>query len=151
VTVNDRTPLWLSHHWPDDYDRCVQIGHTHVCRRCLWFYLACFTTLALDLAGVRWPLSLDPWILWLASIPVVVEWWGEHLGWFRYSARRNVVTALIVGPAVGRGLARYLENHTDGLFWSVVLTYAAICAVPFFIRMSRGGPRHAPELERVDQ
>jgi hypothetical protein len=153
--VTPRTPLWLSHHWPEEYDRCVRIGDTHVCRRCVWFYSACFLTLGLDLAGIHWPNRLDPWVLWLASLPVVVEWWAEHMGWVRYSARRQVVTALIVGPAVGRGLGRYLNDHTDPLFWSVVLTFAVVCAIPFFLSRRRpdasGRPGHAAELERVDQ
>ena len=139
--TSERTPMWVSHHWPEDYDRCVMIGRTHVCRRCLFFYPVCFATLALDLAGIRWPGWLDPWLLWLLAVPVVIEWWGEHLGWWRYSAIRQVTLSVLVAPAVGRGLGRYLRDQTDPLFWAVVLTYAVLCAIPFFISMRRRADR----------
>ncbi|HET6663331.1 MAG TPA: hypothetical protein VFG94_03700, partial [Acidimicrobiales bacterium] len=35
---DDPTPLSLSHHWPDEYDRCVTVGGRKVCRRCLVLY-----------------------------------------------------------------------------------------------------------------
>ncbi len=128
-----RTALWLSHHWPEEYDRCVRIGRNHVCRRCLWFYPVCFATMALALAGVRWPIEVDPWLLFLLPVPVVVEWWGEQLRLIRYSAPRQVILTLICAPAVGVGLARYLESPGDGLFWAVVGSYAVICLAPVLI------------------
>ncbi len=131
-----RTALWLSHHWPEDYDRCVRIGHRHVCRRCLWFWPTCLATMMLTLAGLRWPDALDPWLVALLPVPVVIEWWGEHLGLIRYSAARQVPLTLLAAPAVGVGLARYLEHPGDRLFWGVVATYAVLCLVPFLI-----GPR----------
>jgi len=134
--VEQRTALWLSHHWPEDYDRCVRIGHRHVCRRCLWFWPACLATMLLTLAGLRWPNALDPWLVALLPVPVVIEWWGEHLGLIRYSAARQVPLTLLAAPAVGVGLARYLEHPGDRLFWGVVATYAVLCLIPFLI-----GPR----------
>ena len=135
--MEQRTALWLSHHWPEDYDRCVRIGHRHVCRRCLWFWPACLATMLLTLAGLRWPDALDPWLVALLPVPVVIEWWGEHLGLIRYSAARQVPLTLLAAPAVGVGLARYLEHPGDRLFWGVVASYAVLCLVPFLI-----GPRH---------
>ena len=135
-----RTALWLSHHWPEDYDRCVRIGHRHVCRRCLWFWPACLATMLLALAGLRWPDALDPWLVALLPVPVVIEWWGEHLGLIRYSATRQIPLTLLAAPAVGVGLARYLEHPGDRLFWGVVASYAVLCLVPFLI-----GPRLARE------
>ncbi|RUP39443.1 MAG: hypothetical protein EKK60_06955 [Gordonia sp. (in: high G+C Gram-positive bacteria)] len=68
----------------------------------------------------------------------MIEWWGEHLGLIRYSAARQVPLTLLAAPAVGVGLARYLEHPGDRLFWGVVATYAVLCLVPFLI-----GPRLA--------
>lgn len=134
--------MWLSHHWPEDYDRCALIGRRHVCRRCLWFYPACLTTMTLALAGLRWPVELDGWLVAMLPVPVVIEWWGEHLGLIRYSAARQVTLTLIAAPAVGVGLARYLESPGDTLFWVVVATYAVLCLIPFLL-----GPRLARHRE----
>lgn len=135
-----RTALWLSHHWPEDYDRCARIGRSHVCRRCLWFWPVCLATTVLALTGIRWSTSLDPWLLALLPVPVVAEWWGEHLHRLGYSASRQVVLTVIAAPAVGVGLARYLVSPGDGLFWTVVGVYAVVCLVPVLIgaRSARG-------------
>jgi hypothetical protein len=122
--------MWLSHHWPEDYDRCTRIGRSHVCRRCLWFWPTTLAVAAVALAGLRWPTSLDPWFLALLPVPVVVEWWLEQLGRVRYSPTRQVCLSLLAAPAVGVGLARYLRTPTDPLFWGVVAAYAVICAIP---------------------
>lgn len=129
--------LWLSHHWPDDYDRCTLVGRSHICRRCLWFWPICLTVTALALAGVRWPVALDPWLLFLLPVPVVTEWWFEHLDRIRYSARRQIAFTVLAAPAVGVGLARYLESPGDGLFWMVVGFYAVVCILPVLIRSRR--------------
>lgn len=132
-----RTALWLSHHWPDDYDRCTRIGRAHVCRRCLWFWPATLAVTVAALAGLRWPASLDPWLLVLLPVPVVAEWWAEHLGRVAYSGRRQVALTLLAAPAVGVGLARYLEHPGDPLFWGVVAAYAVLCAAPLLLTPSR--------------
>ncbi len=144
--------MWLSHHWPEDYDRCARIGRNHVCRRCLWFYPACLATMLLTLAGIRWPIDVDPWLVALLPVPVVVEWWAEHLGSITYSAPRQVVLTLIAAPAVGVGLARYLESPGDTLFWAVVATYAVLCLIPFLLgpRLRGRRPIGVPRPEHTD-
>jgi len=140
VWTGRRTALWLSHHWPEDYDRCAVVGRSHVCRRCLWFWPTCLGVTVLTLAGVRWPLGLDPWLLFLLPVPVVADWWAEHLELVEYSATRQVALTLVAAPAVGVGLARYLESPGDTLFWSVVAVYAVVCLVPVLIRSRRRSP-----------
>jgi hypothetical protein len=125
--------MWLSHHWPEDYDRCARLGRSHVCRRCVWFWPATFGVTVLALAGVRWPDRLDPWLVALLPVPVAVEWWVEQLGRARYSPTRQVLLSLLAAPAVGVGLARYLRSPGDPLFWAVVATYAVICVVPVVV------------------
>ncbi len=113
------------------------IGGRHVCRRCGFFYPTCFAAMFLALAGTSWPASLDPWLLWLLPVPVVAEWWLDHLGVIDYSPVRNTAFTLICAPAVGVGLARYMRHPADLLFWSVVVTYGVLCLVPMLISRRR--------------
>ena len=53
-----RTPLWLSHHYPHEYDRCIRVGDSHICRRCSVFYPVTFAVMFATLAGLRWPRGL---------------------------------------------------------------------------------------------
>lgn len=140
--VQHRTPLWLSHHWPEDYDRCVRIGRRHLCRRCLAFYPVWLVAVVAALAGLRWPVAWDSWILWLLPVPVVAEWWLEHLGVLGYSATRNVVTSVICAIGVGVAFSRYLLDPGDPLFWAGVVVFAVLCAVPLVI--SRRGAATTP-------
>ena len=133
-------PLWLSHHHEDQTDRCALVAGRRVCRRCLWFWPAVAIWCAAALAGARWSESADPVLLVLLPVPVVAEWWLEHLGAVRYSPVRQVVLSLLAAPAVGVGLARYLESPGDRLFWSVVAAYAVVCAAPVVIRWRRRIP-----------
>jgi uncharacterized membrane protein len=121
------SPLWLAHHYPDDYDRCVVIGRTHVCRRCLALYPLAFVVMVLALAGVRWPTSIDPWLLIALPLPSVVEFVLEHLGVVRHQPVRQVLLTLPLAVALGVGFARYLHRPTDPLFWGVVVVYAGMC------------------------
>lgn len=89
--------------------------------------------MALALVGVRWPIDLDPWLIALLPVPVVIEWWGEQLDLARYSPIRQVALSVLSAPAVGVGLARYLESPGDTLFWAVVAAYAVACLVPVLI------------------
>ena len=91
----------------------------------------------LALAGFRWPVAADPWLVALLPLPVVVDWWLDQLGATSYSPRRQVVTSLLAAPAVGVGVARYLRDPGDRLFWVVVLSGAVLTALPWLWAMRR--------------
>lgn len=120
------TPLWLSHHFPEHYDRCVVVGTRHVCRRCLALYPLAFAVMAASLLG-PWPERLDPWLLVLLPLPSVVEFALEHLGVVRYRPLRQVVLTVPLAVALGRGFAIYVEHPTSLLFWGVVVVYGGVC------------------------
>lgn len=103
-------------------------------------YPLTFAVMLAALAGLRWPTAADPWLVWLLPVPVVAEWWAEQLGLAAYSPARNTILTAICAPAVGVGLARYMTEPTDKLFWAVVITYAVVCVAPVAIA-ARSGAR----------
>jgi hypothetical protein len=119
--------MWLSHHYPEDYDRCVLIGRTHLCRRCLVMYSVALATVVLARSGVRWPHALDPVLLVVLCLPALAQFVLEHLGLLRY---RPIVEDAVMVPAamaLGIGFDRYLHRHTDPLFWACIVGYGSIC------------------------
>lgn len=121
------TPMWLSHHWPDRYDRCARVAGMHICRRCLVLYPVAMLSALLVSLGEWWPHEIDPWVLWLAPLPGVVEFVLDNLGHISYVASRQVVLSAAGAVAAGVGYVRYLDDHTDALVWSVVLVFGMVC------------------------
>lgn len=124
------TPLWLSHHYPEDYDRCVRIGRSRVCRRCLALYPLTVVVLLIGLwlgPAATDESRLGVVALLLAPIPAVVEFVLEHLGIIRYQPVRQIVLTLLLALGLGVGFARYLRHPGDLLFWGVVAVYSVVC------------------------
>lgn len=121
-----RAPVWLAHHHAGHHDRCWRAGRTLVCRRCTLLWPLAFAVMAAVSVGTWWPESADSWLLVLLPLPGVVEFLLEHAGVVRYDARRQLVLTVPVAVAIGRLLARYLDDQGDGLFWGVVWGYAIV-------------------------
>ncbi len=131
------TPIWLAHHWPDQYDRCAVVAGRHVCRRCLVMYPIAFAVAALAVAG--WALA-SPWsqlALVLLPLPALVEFVGEHRGWWGYAPNRQAVLGALQGLGLGVGFGRYLLHPADPWFWGVGLTYSAVAGVAALTARSR--------------
>ena len=88
--------------------------------------LAILTAIVVSI-GSWWNHDLDPWLLWLAPLPGVVEFALDNLGVISYSARRQVILSAAGAVAAGVGYLRYLDDVTDTLTWSVVLVFGGIC------------------------
>jgi hypothetical protein len=138
------TPMWLSHHWPGQYDRCAVIGGMHICRRCLVLYpLALVTGIAVSI-GDWWPHGIDPWVLWLGPLPGTIEFVLDNLALVPYRPVRQMVLSAGGAVAAGVGYTRYLDHTTDTLVWSVVGVYTAVClaaAIAAGLGLGRGGKR----------
>jgi hypothetical protein len=140
------TPMWLSHHWPVDYDRCAVVAGRHVCRRCLWMYPVAIVAAFAAGAGLTWPSGLDAALIFLLPLPAVVDFVLDNLGRVRYSARRQAILSAVGAVGAGKGYVRYLDDHTDPVVWSIVAIYVAICvaAAVLHSRSRRAAARVAP-------
>ncbi|MBI2703782.1 MAG: hypothetical protein HYX32_00615 [Actinobacteria bacterium] len=124
------TPLWLSHHYPDDYGRCVRIGRSHVCRRCLALYPLTFVAMIAGLA-VGPSFTNDSVVLVavivVLPLPAVVEFVLEHIGLIGYNPRRQIAVTLLMAVALGLAFARYLRDPGDIVFWLAIAVYGGAC------------------------
>ena len=134
--------LWLSHHWPEEFDRCVLVRGRHVCRRCLLLYPIALAVAAASLAGVPpWPASFDPWLIWLLCLPATFDFVTEQLGLVEYSVRRQTVATLLLAPALGRGIGYELDDSWSWEFWGPVLVFCTIWFLTTIVGRSREGSR----------
>jgi peptidoglycan/LPS O-acetylase OafA/YrhL len=133
--------MWLAHHYPEDYDRCVVIGRSHVCRRCLALYP--LTAVVLAICLVTQPgRTAEIAALAVLSLPATVELVLEQLGVLAYSARRQVGVTLLLALGLGSGFAAYLDNQLDPAFWGIVVLYTSVCLVAVVVGRHRSTPDH---------
>lgn len=147
-----RDMLW-THHWGDEHDRCAHVGGRLVCRRCLVLYPVTIAVLILARFGVRWPGNLDTMLLFALPLPLVLDFVLEHMGYTRYSPRRQLATTFLGAISLGHAFARYLEHNNDPLFWSMVGWYGGLCAgslVVHHLRDRRSNQQRDAELEAAD-
>jgi hypothetical protein len=133
----DLTTMIWSHHWPEQHDHCATIRGRLVCRRCMVLHPVTAVVLLLSVVGAHWPTRFDSIALFVFPIPVVIDFVGEQLRLFRYNARRQIVTTVLAGLALGRSFGRYFADDTDSYFWSVVLLYGGLCGAALVIRFMR--------------
>lgn len=124
-TDADPSPMWLAHHHPDQYERCVTIGRLHVCRRCLVLYPLAVLCAVLVLLTDPPPTSLIAG-MWLLPAPVMVEWVGEHLGRLTYSPRRQAVVTALAAPALGAALAWHAASPFELAAIAPMATWALV-------------------------
>lgn len=117
------SPLWLSHHPPEELDRCYRLGGLHVCARCLGTYPVLALTFALQVL-LRAPLAhaLDLPVAVALVIPATLDW---AVGRFRPHAGSNAWRSA-TGALLGLGLGRSLFIHVQRPLPLVLLVQAAV-------------------------
>lgn len=120
-------PLWLSHHYGCDADRCVRVGSRHVCRRCLAMLVG-FVPATLVLLS-SWSDDLqagDVGLVLAFTIVAGLEFVQVVRRRSPYSARR----VLVLSPPVGAVLAWLgVTGVRDGMGVAHLVFGAAALAV----------------------
>ncbi|MBL8917442.1 MAG: DUF2085 domain-containing protein [Myxococcaceae bacterium] len=133
--------FWLSHHPPEEYDRCYRVGPLHVCARCLGVYPT-LVVMLVALFAVRAPLEhpLDLPVVLCLTAPATLDW---AFGRFRPHALSNLwrtFTGVLLGLALGRSLFIHLQRP----FPTVLLAQFALVTgivLPVILATYRGRPR----------
>lgn len=95
-------PVWLSHHYAEDGDRCVRIGRVHVCRRCMAMFAGFVPAMVLLASSWSDDLQIGDIALILGLAAVAgIEFVQVVRRSMPYSARR----VLVLSPPVGAVLA----------------------------------------------
>ena len=121
--------FWLSHHPPDELDRCYRLFGLHLCARCLGTYpvlaAAFFAQFALH-APLSHPLDVPVGVA--LAVPATLDWaWGR----FRPHAFSNLWRTLS-GALLGLGLARSLFIHVQRPLPAVLLWQGALVTAVAF-------------------
>lgn len=136
MTDSPLRPVWLSHHSAHEADRCVAVGRTHVCRRCLGMFAGFVPAVVLLLSPWRDDLQAGDLGLVLAlTIAAGLEFIQVARGQVAYSARR----VLVLSPFAGMVLAWLgVTGVRDGLGPAhLVLTGAAGALLALLVLRSR--------------
>ncbi len=133
--------LWLSHHHDDELDRCVRVGGTFVCARCLGTYPTLFALVALQFE-LKASLS-HPWDVALSTalvLPATLDWaWGR----FRPHDFTNLwrwFTGLLLGAGLGRACYVHVQRpFPPVLLWplGVVTAFAGPVILVSYLRRLR--------------
>lgn len=133
----------IRHHSHAEGERCIHIGgEPWLCRRCTFLWPLSVGVMGLQLATHVVPSPLHLPLLLILPLPATLYFIGEQVGWLSYRGATVAWTSLLMAPALGIGLARYLQSKSDPLFWGMVLMFAgpAFVAVVWHHTQSEGGP-----------
>jgi uncharacterized membrane protein len=118
--------FWLSHHGPEELDRCYRVGGVHLCARCLGTYPVLFAVLVAQFAWHA-PLShpLDLPIGVGLVLPATADWAFGRFHPHRFSNPWRTATGALLGVALGRSLFIHLQRPLP----PVLLAQAAVVTI----------------------
>jgi uncharacterized membrane protein len=134
--------FWLSHHHPDEWDRCYLVGKVRLCARCLGVYPTLVVAVLVQLI-LRAPLEHGGDVAFVLGLtaPATVDW---AFGRFRPHALTNpwrTFTGVALGLALGRSLFIHLQRPFPVvlLLQMGLVTAAAVPVILATYRRSRRG------------
>ena len=103
--------FWLSHHPPDELDRCYRFGSLHLCARCVGTYPVMFAAIAVQIA-LRAPLEhpLDLPVCIALVLPATLDWALGRFQPHRFSNLWRSATGVLLGLGLGRSLFIHLQR-----------------------------------------
>ena len=127
-----RPPFWLSHHHPEQYHRCYQLGGLRLCARCLGTYPVLFGLVAVQLA-LKAPLAhpLD-WLAVLLVVPATLDWAFGQVHPERFSNLWRSATGALLGMGLGRTLYIHLRSPFPVALW-LQLGLVTLVALPVIL------------------
>jgi uncharacterized membrane protein len=133
--------FWLSHHPPEELDRCYRVGAVHVCARCLGTYPTMFAALALQLR-LRAPLehAWDLAAVLALTLPATIDWALGRAQPHRFSNAWRTATGLLLGLALGRTLFIHLQRPFPLVLLAQGFVVTAV-ALPVILTSYRRGRR----------
>ncbi len=149
MTPREWLTLLVSHHYPEDHDRCVLVAGVPFCRRCLFLYGATILVIVLQHTPLAIPDAWDPILTGLA-IPATLEFILERLGRLRYHPSRVVATSLLLSLPLGRAFTHYFDDRGDLRFWGFVLFFGLPAGCAALWRAWRDLQGRPPGASRTD-
>lgn len=135
-------PFWLSHHHPEEWNRCYRFGQVHVCARCLGTYPTLVVAVALQFAlGAPLVYPLDLWLGVLLVLPATLDWaWGRfHPG--RFGNLWRTSTGVLLGLGLGRSLYVHLQRPLPPVLLAQLLGVTTVVVPVILLAWLRRGRR----------
>lgn len=132
--------FWLSHHPPDELDRCYRLGSSHLCARCLGTYPVMFAAIAVQIV-LRAPLEhpFDLPLCLVLVLPATLDWAQGRFAPHRFSNLWRTFTGVLLGLGLGRSLFIHLQRPLPValLAQGIVVTAIALPVILIAYRQRR--------------
>jgi uncharacterized membrane protein len=130
--------FWLSHHHPDELDRCYSFAGLHICARCLGTYPVLFFFMAFQFKN-HWPLiwELDVPIGVALVAPATLDWAYARFKPHAFSNPWRTLTGVLLGLGLGRSLFIHLQKPLPEVLLAQGAFVLTVVAVTFAVRLLR--------------
>jgi len=118
--------LILAHHLPKDYDRCIKIGKSHFCTRCIGLYVGLFTFLILFFNNLFFTNSQILYMVYLLPILPGIDWSIHKFNIYQGTNLTRIVTGYIMGIAYAGIIYSLYKNIFNYTIWVTIFIYVTI-------------------------